>query len=36
VLDTAGYGPAITKSIAITAPQGVYAGISVRPAATGF
>jgi hypothetical protein len=30
VLDSAGYGPvAITKSVAITAPPGVFAGISV-------
>src|SRR5215470_11754936 len=30
ILDSAGYGPVtITKSISITAPAGVYAGISV-------
>jgi hypothetical protein len=30
VLDSAGYGPvAITKSVSLVAPPGVYAGISV-------
>jgi Right handed beta helix region len=36
VLDTAGYGTfAITKSVSVTAPQGVYAGISVFSATDG-
>jgi Right handed beta helix region len=36
VLDSAGYGAvAITKSISITAPAGVYAGIAVFPGSNG-
>jgi len=37
VLDSAGYGPVtITQSVAIIAPQGVYAGISVPAATSGI
>lgn len=37
VLDSAGYGPVtITKSVSITAPAGVYAGISVLPGLDGI
>ena len=37
VLDSAGYGPVtITQSVAIIAPQGVYAGISVPAAQSGI
>jgi hypothetical protein len=37
VLDSAGYGPVtITQSVAIIAPQGVYAGISVPAAMSGI
>jgi len=36
VLDSAGYGPvAITKSVSIIAPAGVYAGITVPASGTG-
>jgi hypothetical protein len=37
ILDTAGYGPfVINKSIKIIGPTGVYGGISVQGAGTGF
>ena len=37
VLDSAGYGPVtITQSVTITAPPGVYAGITVPASTTGI